>query len=206
MENWNFEDIADRFIAIANGLGDIPASRSGAFSPRIGFAIATLSLAMEHLDGIAILTGTDRCGAAAALVRPLIECGTRGCWLGLVATDEEAEKFAADDKSTNRKKMLAGLAALPDEMVDHEAFSVPPELWNWLHGLTHGGFNQASHRLRDGRLSGIYRDEFVDGMLRQALGAGVWSTIVMSTLMGHEGARTKAALVIREHAWFPIAV
>jgi hypothetical protein len=95
VENWDFNEVTYRFATIADALGEIPASRSGGFTPRRGFAAATLSLAMEHFDGVAILVRMGRCGSGAALVRPLIEAGTRGSWLALVATSHRSHRSNA---------------------------------------------------------------------------------------------------------------
>lgn len=200
MVELDVDDICSRFIAIANELGDVPAGIAFTGSAKLNFAIALLTLAMEHFDGIAMLTERGRCGAAAALVRPLIDAGTRGSWLALVASDAEAEAFAANDKATDRRTMLEGLATVTE--IDHTAFQTDPTVWKHLHGMTHGGFNQASHRLREGVLSGTYRPEFIDGMLKHALAVGAWTTVVLSMVVGVQDGKKQVADILTRHAWY----
>lgn len=197
---WEIDDVTERFAAMADEFGEITAARTLSGSRRHGFAVATLSLAMEHFDAIAILTKMGRCGSAAALVRPLVDAATRGAWLAVAATEDQAERFADDDQSTTRKAMLTALESVPG--LDAKVFQVDPATWKHLHGLTHGGFNQASHRLRDGVISGTYRPEFIDGMLKHSLSVGAGTTVVLGTLLGVDDVRRRVFEVLARYAWY----
>jgi hypothetical protein len=119
-----------------------------------------------------------------------------------VATEDQARAFANDDKLPDRPALLHALAAV--ETIDGGAFAVDPKIWRLLHGLTHAGYNQMSHRLNGGVLTGNYRPEFVDGMLRSVVPAGVWTTIIMGRLLGVPNVEREAIEVLSEHRWWAV--
>ncbi|MBD9369304.1 hypothetical protein [Xanthomonas sp. XNM01] len=132
----------------------LPADRSD--TRRVELARAAIDLAQEHHSATVRLVLAREFGAAAALLRPILEAAATGDWLVYVASNEQ-------------------VAALPMDAADNPVVDVPPlgemakslvpvfppismivEGWKpggaakWLHKYAHGSVPQLNRRGDDG--------------------------------------------------------
>ncbi|ASK93087.1 hypothetical protein KWH04_23310 [Xanthomonas campestris pv. trichodesmae] len=125
-------------------------------SLRVNFARCAIDLALEHHSALIRVVEAGEYGAAAALLRPILEASTIGFWFVYVASWEEIQSLQLDgcDNPIDDVPMLRDMAAqltstfpaiqsIVDEFKKGGAAK-------WLHKYAHGGTPQLNRRIGHG--------------------------------------------------------
>lgn len=129
-------------------------------SLRVDFARCAIDLALEHHSALIRLVEASEYGAAAALLRPILEASTIGFWFVYVASCEEIQGLQLDgaDNPIDDVPMLGAMAAqlattfpLIQGLVDGLKKGGAAK---WLHKYAHGGTPQLNRRIGPGWTEG----------------------------------------------------
>lgn len=171
--------LADQVHRLAPAL--IPCCR------RHDLAMCAIDLAVEHHRAIFTLIETGTFGAAAALIRPLLEASTSAFWLTYAASDSNVLKLLTDpgaetsavdiptlsQMATALTRNFPAISALSDGLARNGSGRA-----RWLHKYTHGGTPQL---VRRDRANGWLEGEVVLALLRAdlfvVLGASVLTVL-----------------------------
>lgn len=129
-------------------------------SLRVDFVRRAIDLALEHHSALIRVIEAGEYGAAAALLRPILEASTIGFWFVYVASDEEIQGLGLDgsDNPIDDVPMLRDMAAqlvpiFPPIQVMVDGFKKGGAA-KWLHKYAHGGTPQLSRRFESGWTEG----------------------------------------------------
>lgn len=124
-------------------------------------------------------------GSARALLRPQFEACARAAWAQLIATDEQLEALAKDDKEWPPLRVV--LSSL--EGLDTNAMRPGGQQFDWpvwrglvrtMHDFTHRGTRSialTSHSNAAGGLDAVVRDEL--GLMGIAIGTTKWAALAL---------------------------
>ena len=116
-------------------------------------------LSLDHAAGIVTLIANGRHSSGFALIRCQFECFVRGAWLHYRATEQEIERFVANDEiRLNMAALIAALEAAPP-FEDKLLSNVKERAWVPMNGYTHGGVHQVSRRLQGDYIEPVFEDE-----------------------------------------------
>ncbi|KTF36585.1 DUF6988 family protein [Xanthomonas vesicatoria] len=129
-------------------------------SLRVGFARSAIDLALEHHSALIRVVEAGEYGAAAALLRPILEAATIGFWFVYVASFEEIQSLQLDgsDNPIDDVPMLRDMAAqltstFPAIQAIVDGFKKGGAA-KWLHKYAHGGTPQLNRRIGPGWTQG----------------------------------------------------
>lgn len=135
-----------------------PAAASS--SQRVEFARCAVDLAMEHHSAFIRIVEAGEYGAAAALIRPILEASTIGYWFVYVASKEQVERLSVsrEDNPIDDVPMLREMAAqlvptFPAIQAIVDGFKSGGAA-KWLHKYAHGGTPQLNRRSAPGWTEG----------------------------------------------------
>lgn len=149
------------------------------------FARRAIDLALEHHSALIRVVEAGECGAAAALLRPILEASTIGFWFVYVASCEEIQDLELDgfENPVDDVPMLRDMAAqlvstfppvqvMVDELKKDGAAK-------WLHKYVHGGTPQLNRRIGSGWSEGDVMQMLIRADLFSVL-AGCIGTVLAS--------------------------
>jgi len=150
---------------------------------RHDLAACTIDLALEHHRALVALVEARDVGAAAALIRPLLEASTSAFWFVYAASDQQVLALSINPSEETPEHDIPTLKPMLDALKSYfPAISSLAEALAskgsrtalWLHKYTHGGTPQLIHR---DRVSGWREKEVLLALLRAdmftVLGASV---------------------------------
>lgn len=176
------KEVGIKIAALQEHINRSFAGNHDEFSGRARLLSGYVSVAQQHHDAIMVLINFNLIGSAFALMRPLMETGTRGTWAFYKATDEQWFKIA-----NNKFKFKSMGEMLDDLELVHDAgglFSSLKNEWNLLCGLTHGGMEQVSRRVSPEGIVQRYKLEEIIGAMEYATGIWVLFALSFLTVMG----------------------
>lgn len=125
---------------------------AGAGSQRVVFTRCAIDLALEHHSALVRVVEAGEYGAAAALMRPILEASTIGYWFVYVASRDEVDGLRMDssDNPMHDVPMLADMArqlvpTFPPIQAIVDGFKKGGAA-KWLHKYAHGGTPQLNRR------------------------------------------------------------
>ncbi|MCE4551937.1 MULTISPECIES: DUF6988 family protein [Xanthomonas] len=129
---------------------------TAATSLRVDFARCAIDLALEHHSALVRVVEAGEYGAAAALLRPILEASTIGFWFVYVASCDEVQGLQLDgsDNPIDDVPMLRNMAAqltstFPPIQPIVDGFKKGGAA-KWLHKYAHGGTPQLNRRIGPG--------------------------------------------------------
>jgi hypothetical protein len=145
---------------------------------RVQLSLAYYRIVLEHHNAIARLLEIRLHASAFALARPLYEALIKGMWLGLIATEEVAERHARGKELDQVAPLIEQLQSteLPP-VVSAQLQKVKQKYWKVLSSLTHAGHAQVRNWLNATGVQPAYEpaalEELVNFACFMALSAGV---------------------------------
>lgn len=135
----------------------------GDIRSRVFFGLLHLSL--EHFGAIVVLGKKQLYASAAALLRPQYEATVRAIYFSQCASESEVVAFTEGKDPITLKKMVD---SLEKERVSKDGMFINfyQNTKQYMHGFTHGGFEQLGRRYTDSELKNSFRDNEVEAIVR----------------------------------------
>lgn len=158
MESAALQNIAQRSLASRQHNDRVRSLLPGgaAASLRVDFARCAIDLALEHHSALVRVVQAGEYGAAAALLRPLLEAATAGYWFIYSAPCSAIQRLPTTS-TDNPQADIPGLADMLKSLIPVfppiQRMSdglKPGGAAKWLHKYTHGGTPQLTRRAPEG--------------------------------------------------------
>lgn len=150
---------------------------------RVFFGLLHLSL--EHFGAIVVLSKQNLFASAAALLRPQYEATIRALYFHQCASESEITAFTSGKDPMSLKKMLD---ALEGKKISKEGTfaNFYQNTKQFLHGFTHGGFEQLSRRYTESELINSFKNNEIESIVASAQVLACLSACCASTVSGNE--------------------
>ena len=181
---------------------------AAATSLRVDFARCAIDLALEHHSALIRVVEAGEYGAAAALLRPILEASTIGFWFVYVASCEEIQSLQLDgsDNPVADVPMLRDMAAqlvstFPTIQMLVDGFKKGGAA-KWLHKYAHGGTPQLNRRVGPGWTEGDVMLMLVRADLFSVLGGCLETVLTPDAALSSYGFSRRDQLAIEFQTQF----